>query len=154
MAVITTINMILGAFFLLLYTYQVFYIFVPFVKKDKPHKETKMHRYGVLISARNEENVIANLVQSIRRQDYPAELVDIYVIADNCSDSTATVASEAGANVFIRHDLDNIGKGFALDYAIERIFKEQGEDYYVSVDDDALVDVLFEKLTQMLDEEE
>ncbi|MBQ3462794.1 MAG: glycosyltransferase family 2 protein [Clostridia bacterium] len=130
MAVIKTLNMILGAFFMLLYAYQIFYIFIPFLKKDKPHKETKMHRYGVLISARNEENVIANLIASIRRQDYPAELVDVYVIADNCTDSTATVASEAGANVFVRHDLENIGKGYALDYAIGRIFDEQGEDYY------------------------
>ena len=31
---------------------------------------------------------------------------------------------------------------------------DEGEDIYVSVDDDALVDVLFEKLTQLLDEEE
>lgn len=130
MAVIKTINMILGAFFLLLYTYQVVYIIIPFIKKDKPHKETKMHRYGVLISARNEENVIANLIRSIQRQDYPEELVDIYVIADNCSDSTASVAEEAGAIVFVRHDLDNIGKGYALDYAIERIFRECGESYY------------------------
>ena len=42
--------------------------------------------------------------------------------------------------------------GYVVFMQIEQ--DEQGEDYYVSVDDDALVDVLFEKLTQMLDEEE
>ena len=42
--------------------------------------------------------------------------------------------------------------GYVVFMKIEQ--DEQGEDYYVSIDDDALVDALFEKLTQMLDEEE
>ena len=130
MTAVRMINMILGTMLLVFYSYQIFYIFVPFFKRDKPHKETKLHRYAVLISARNEENVIANLVNSIHHQDYPRELVDIYVIADNCTDSTAERAREAGANVFVRENLELIGKGYALDYAITRIFNEKGEDFY------------------------
>ena len=42
--------------------------------------------------------------------------------------------------------------GYVVFMKIEQ--DENGEDYYVSIDDDGLVDVLFEKLTQMLDEEE
>ena len=130
MAAVRLINMILGTMFLLCYSYQIFYICVPFLKKDKPHKESKLHKYAVLISARNEENVIANLVNSIHHQDYPSELVDIYVIADNCTDNTAERAEEAGANVFVRENLELIGKGYALDYAISRIFNEKGDDFY------------------------
>ena len=42
--------------------------------------------------------------------------------------------------------------GYVVFMKIEQ--DENGEDYYVSIDDDDLVDALFEKLTQMLDEEE
>ena len=42
--------------------------------------------------------------------------------------------------------------GYVVFMKIEQ--DEQGEDFYVSIDDDQLVDVLFEKLTKLLDEEE
>ena len=49
------------------------------------------NRYAVLISARNEENVIGNLIGSIRDQTYPSDLIDIWLVADNCTDNTADV---------------------------------------------------------------
>ena len=127
---VITVNLIVGVLFFLLYFYQIVYFFIPFLKKDKPHKETKMHRYAVLISARNEETVIGTLVQSLHHQDYPQELVDIYVVADNCTDNTAAAAKDAGAVVFVRNDMEKVGKGYALDYALGRIFSEKGEDFY------------------------
>ena len=48
------------------------------------------NRYAVLISARNEEKVIGNLIGSIRDQTYPSNLIDIWLVADNCTDNTAT----------------------------------------------------------------
>ncbi|MBQ9598470.1 MAG: glycosyltransferase family 2 protein [Clostridia bacterium] len=127
---VVTINLIVGIVFFLLYAYQLIYFIIPFVKKEKPHKPTELHRFAIMISARNEENVIATLVNSIHHQDYPQELIDVYVIADNCTDETARVAGEAGAIVFVRNDMEKVGKGYALDYAINRIFKDCGEDYY------------------------
>ena len=124
------INLIAGLLFFALYFYQFIYLLVPYIKKEEPHKPVKMHRYAVLISARNEENVISTLVDSIHRQSYPHELIDVYVIADNCTDKTAEMAQNAGAIVFVRNDMDNVGKGYALDYALHRIFKEKGEDFY------------------------
>lgn len=124
------INLIAGLLFFALYFYQFIYLLVPYIKKEEPHKPVKMHRYAVLISARNEENVISTLVDSIHRQSYPQELIDVYVIADNCTDKTAEMAQNAGAIVFVRNDMDNVGKGYALDYALHRIFKEKGEDFY------------------------
>lgn len=123
-------NCIIGALFFILYFYQLIYIIVPFIKKDKPHKEEKTHRFAALISARNEEAVIATLVDSIHHQDYPQELIDIYVIADNCDDNTAKAASDAGAIVFERQDMEKVGKGYALDYALHKISDKHGEDYY------------------------
>ena len=102
---VKNIDLIVGLLFSLLYFYQLVYFLIPFIKKDKPHKETTLHRFAVLISARNEENVIATLVNSIHHQDYPQELIDVYVIADNCTDKTGEEAEKAGAIVFIRNDM-------------------------------------------------
>lgn len=127
---VKNIDFAIGIWFFVLYFYQLIYFLIPFIKKDKPHKKTTLHRYAVLISARNEENVIATLVDSIHHQDYPQDMVDVYVIADNCTDKTAEAAQNAGAAVFIRNDMEKVGKGYALDYAINRIFDEHGRDFY------------------------
>lgn len=57
-----------------------------------------------IIPAHNEEAVVADLIESLKKQDYPKELYDIYVIADNCTDKTAEVAKQAGAIVYQRFD--------------------------------------------------
>ena len=44
-----------------------------------------------VIAAHNEEAVIGNLVRSIKAQNYPAELIDCFVVADACTDRTAEV---------------------------------------------------------------
>ncbi len=78
------------------------------------------NRFAVLIPAHDEEAVIQPLIRSLREQDYPAELYDVYVIADNCSDGTAERARAVGARVFERSS-DRRGKGHALRYALERL---------------------------------
>lgn len=103
------------------YLYQLVYLFIPFFKKHKPHKPAQRKRYAVLIAARNEERVLPSLLDSIAAQDYPAELVRVYVCADNCTDRTAAVARQRGATVFERNDTRNIGKGYALHFLLENI---------------------------------
>ena len=49
----------------------------------------RQHRYAIVIAARNEEAVIGRLLESIRLQDYPSELLTVFVVADNCTDGTA-----------------------------------------------------------------
>lgn len=128
--IVKIINLVMGLLFFVLYFYQFVYLLIPFIKKEKAHKETELHKFAVLISARNEENVISTLVDSIHHQDYPQDMIDIYVIADNCDDKTAEVAEAAGAIVFVRNDMKKVGKGYALDYALNRIFEEKGDDAY------------------------
>lgn len=94
-----------------------------FTRKFKPAK--KNHKYAVLIAARDEEAVIGNLIDSIKKQDYPSELIDIFVVADNCTDSTAKVARNHGAVCYERFDEEHKTKGFALQFLLDRI----GEDY-------------------------
>ena len=69
-------------------------------RKPKQLVAKKNHRYAVVVSARNESAVIGDLIHSIKVQNYPTELIDVFVIADNCTDNTADVAREAGAIVF------------------------------------------------------
>lgn len=86
-------NLVLTAAFALCYVYQFFYIFHVFLGKDhsRPIKSDKINKFGVVICARNEEAVIGNLLESIKRQDYPAESLEIFLVADNCTDKTADV---------------------------------------------------------------
>lgn len=125
--ILTIIALCLMAITTICYAYQVVYLFVPFFVKDKkPAQAKKQHRFAILIAARNEEAVLPHLLKTIRDQDYPAELITTYVIADNCTDSTAKLAAEGGARVYERFNQEQIGKGYALNYLIDRIREEEG----------------------------
>ena len=92
--------------------------------KDKPLKENKNHRFMAIIPAHNEEAVVANLIESLKNQNYDKSLYDIYVIADNCTDKTAQVARDAGAIVYERFDETKQTKGYALDWFLQQNIKE------------------------------
>jgi len=83
-----------------------------------------------LIAARNEECVIGNLIDSIAKQDYPKELVDVFVVADNCTDNTAKVVRDMGAICYERNDTEHRTKGFALQFLVECIRKDYGIESY------------------------
>ena len=87
-------------------------------------------RYAVLISARNEENVVGNLIDCIRSQTYPSELIDIWLVADNCTDETARVARDKGCHVVERFDSAKVGKGYALTYLLDQMIDNGLEDVY------------------------
>lgn len=123
MSTIETINLIISILFYVCYVYQLFYIPIAWFKKDKPHEIEKRNRIAVLIAARNEQIVIGNLIESIQKQDYPAELIDVFVCADNCTDDTAKIADSLGAFVFERNDKTHIGKGYVLNYMLKGIRK-------------------------------
>ena len=130
MKVLELFNYIVMCLFLLCYSYQLFYIPVALVGR-RPHRgQTKFHRYAVLIAARNEVAVIGQLIDSIRAQDYPEELVDIFVVADNCTDDTAAVARRHGARVYERFDRRHVGKGYALRFLLGSIARDYGRGRY------------------------
>ena len=133
--------------FTLLYLYQGFYLVVGLLlrrHKDR-HEPSRLHRFAVVVSARNEEQVIGELLDSLRKQNYPQELLDLYVVADNCTDDTAGAARKAGAFVYERRDPIHKGKGYAMDYLFRQL-KEEGKDCYDGYfvfDADNLVDPNF-----------
>lgn len=109
------INYIISIIFVLCYTYQFIFIPVSLLKKKKTViKQPALHRYAVLICARNESAVIGDLIDSLNRQTYRSDMISIFVLADNCTDNTAEIARLKGAKVYSRFNKELIGKGYAL----------------------------------------
>lgn len=109
------------------------YLFIAFKakrRKQAGNSHVPFHKYAVIIAARNEELVIGQLIQSIKKQNYPEELIDIFVVADNCTDQTAKVAAQAGAIVRERFNTDQVGKGYALDFMFHIIKSEFSSQEY------------------------
>lgn len=114
--------------------------------KDKPILEDKQNRFMAIIPAHNEESVIGNLIESLKKQDYPKELYDIYVIADNCTDKTAQIAKDLGAIVYERFDEENKTKGHALKWFLNQKIEEDAPyDAFCVFDADNIVDEKFIK---------
>ncbi len=102
------------------------------------------HRFAFLIPAHNEEAVVGRTVATLRQMDYPAELYDIYVVADHCGDATAEKARTAGATCFERREGVRGSKAAALAWLLERV-REAGLAYdaLVILDADTQVDGQF-----------
>ena len=143
MKTLAIINLILAAVIGACCCYQILYLLLRLKGAGRKFTAKSMCRYGVLIAARNEAAVIGQLIDSIKAQEYPAELVDIFVVADNCTDNTAAIAAAHGARVWQRRNTTQIGKGYALNFLLGKIAAElPGEKYdgYFVFDADNLLD--------------
>ncbi|HEV2034857.1 MAG TPA: WecB/TagA/CpsF family glycosyltransferase [Candidatus Dormibacteraeota bacterium] len=104
-------------------------------------QEPPRSRLAVIVPAHNEERLIGRCVQSLGAQSYPAHLYRVIVVADNCSDDTASTAEAAGAEVMVRVDPDARGKGRALRWAMDQILAGSNPpDAMVVVDADSVAD--------------
>ena len=113
---------------------------------EKPLLIDKNHKFMAIIPAHNEENVVTELIESLKKQNYPKELLDIYVIADNCTDKTAEVARNEGAIVYERFDNTKKTKGYALDWFLQQKIQEDADyDAVCIFDADNIVDKDFIK---------
>ena len=169
LSVLHLADRVLGVLFLLCCGYQFYYLLVPLLcrqgllrSREKPlpplrepsdcgegpkmplqtvsPSEAPCNRYAVLVCARNEQNVIGPLLDSIRAQDYPGRL-EVFVAADNCTDATAAVARGHGATVYERTDSSRVGKGYALAWLLEKM-RQRGHmafDGYFVFDADNLL---------------
>ena len=140
-------NYIIAVVFFVCYTYQFLYIPVPWLlAKRKAAKaaalEATPHNYAVLICARNESAVIADLIGSLRSQTYDQSLLHIFVLADNCTDDTSDIARGAGAIVYERFNNVQVGKGYALQTLLGHLEQDYpaGFDGYFVFDADNILD--------------
>ena len=141
---IILINLVIAIIFCICYSYQFLYVIVSLMKKDKPHQETKAHRFAVLIAARNEETVINHLIDSINTQTYDQGEVTVFVVADNCTDQTAACARKMGAIVYERFDQTKIGKGHAMEFLLNQMEKDYAPfDGYFVFDADNVLDQIY-----------
>ncbi len=120
--------------------YVVLFFRAPLRRKVQPLLEEPATRFAVLIPACNESQVIGRVLDSLAQLDYPAELMDIIVIADNCTDNTATLAAQRGVRVLKRRDRIHRTKMHALNWAFyEKGLLDAGYDAFCIVDADVVV---------------
>ena len=146
---------VLGTILSIVVIHKAFYFVIGmfFTRKFKPAK--KKHKYAICIAARNEKYVIGNLLDSIKKQDYPKELLTVFVVADNCDDDTAKIAREHGAICYERNDSEHRTKGFALQFLFDNIEKDYGrnsfEGYFIFDADNLLKSNYISKMNDAFD---
>lgn len=106
-------------------------------------------RLAIVVPAHNEETLIGRCVSSLVAA-IPSTLTlqpQIVVVADNCTDETATRAAEAGARVLVRRNLEQRGKGYALRMAFDQL-QTEGFDAFMVIDADSTVssNLIFEAI--------
>lgn len=128
---------------LLVFIISSYYMIISFfglkLKKEEDNDVAPQKSFALVVAAHNEEMVVAQIVESLKNLDYPKELYDIFVIADNCTDNTAKIAADHGAKVYERFDATKRGKGYALEWMFNNIFNmERKYDAVVVFDADNL----------------
>jgi len=119
--------------------YLIISLFGIYRKKNNKNIGDKT-KFALIVAAHNEELVIGNIIESLKMMDYDKKLYDIFVIADNCTDKTADIAKKKGAIVRERFDKKRRGKGYALEWMFNIIFKmEKKYDAIAVFDADNLV---------------
>ncbi len=130
LTILSIVALVLAGITTVSYAYQVFYLLLPMIHRRRLPEKGPQRRYAIVIAARNEEAVLPHLLDSINAQDYPKELITTFVVADNCTDATADVARDRGAVVYTRTNHTEIGKGYALEYLLEKIRRDFGWSNY------------------------
>ncbi len=104
-----------------------------------PGASSRQLSFDVIVPAHNEEAGIVRTVSSLLAMNWPRDNFRVVVVADNCSDATASVARGAGAFVLERQHSTLRGKGYALAHAFAWSVKNGLADAIVVVDADAVV---------------
>ena len=138
--------------FIFIYWYRILYILHAFTKEEPLKPTDKKFKYAVLIPARNESKVIANILHSLKKQDYPQDMFDVFVIVESESDPTVGIVKNFGYNYIVRPSVEGRAtKGYALDDAITYI-KDKGLSYdsYFIFDADNILECDFITKMNML----
>lgn len=120
------------------------YIFLVSLRKDFMvyEKSSIQHHFAILIPARNEEQVIGPLIESLQKQEYSNTAYDIYVLVNNSQDQTEKIALNQGTRV-IHMDREVCSKAEVLKVAFEKLQSDSKIEAYIILDADNLADAQF-----------
>ncbi|WP_226668762.1 glycosyltransferase family 2 protein [Metabacillus litoralis] len=121
--------------------YQIIISLAGFKRNKKVVKEHQPQKsFAILVAAHNEEKVIAPLLENLAKLHYPKELYEVFVICDNCTDNTVQIANMHQVHVMERIDPLRRGKGYAMEWMLEKLWQGKREfDAIVVFDADNLV---------------
>ncbi|QKJ67727.1 glycosyltransferase [Deefgea piscis] len=94
----------------------------------------------ILIPAHNEAATLPRTLPPILALAEQDGRCTVVVICDNCSDASADIARQLGANALVRHNETARGKGHALAYAFQTL---PDRPWYLIVDADSRLDPPF-----------
>lgn len=137
--ILFTITLLYGVYFVITGLFAFKHDDIP---KIRPFRART--KFAILIAARNEALVIGDLIKSLKEQNYPAELFDIYSLINNCSDNTLEVAKKAGSKI-INVTVSCKSKGDVLKFTFNKL-KKKNYDAYIIFDADNIVHPDFLKL--------
>ncbi len=132
--------------------YLILSLFGIYKKKDNGAENCiPKKNFALVVAAHNEEMVIAKIIESLESLDYPKNMYDIFIIADNCTDNTAKIAKTYdGIYVCERNVPDKRGKGYALEWMFSKLFNmDKDYDAIAIFDADNLVSKNFLKENEL-----
>ncbi|MDJ0752695.1 MAG: glycosyltransferase family 2 protein [Ardenticatenaceae bacterium] len=102
--------------------------------------KSPVSRFLFLVPAHNEERLLPATLDSLNQLSYPADLYEVHVVADNCDDRTGDIATAKGAIAHERNNPDLRGKGYALQWLLQRLWDQKIEhDAVIILDADTVV---------------
>ncbi|WP_040950445.1 glycosyltransferase family 2 protein [Gorillibacterium massiliense] len=120
--------------------YQLVLAFFGWFRRKKRTQFAPQKSFAILVAAHNEEQVVGALLENLKTLNYPKELYDVFVIADNCTDNTAAIARKHGVHACERHNPQLRGKGYAIEWMLKELWKmPRSYDAVVMFDADNLV---------------
>jgi len=106
--------------------------------------------FAIVVPAHNEELLISLLCNNLSHLNYPNDHYEVFVIADNCTDSTVEMCAGYPVNVLCRNDQDRVGKGYALEWAFQQIPLSNFEAVFVIDADTTVHNNVLNELNKML----
>lgn len=127
--------------FIPIFIYSMYFLITgifAFTKKNTIKKYKPKYKLAVVVAARNEEKVISLLIKSLKKQKYPKELYDIFIVPNNCTDNTEKISRDCDAKI-IKCKEKVSSKGEVLKYAFNHLNHYHNFDAYIVFDADNIV---------------
>lgn len=134
--ILSQIFLIVGIMLLLVFAYLFFLAVVSLWPEKKNNLIAPRFKFAVIIPAHNESRLIGRTLEQLELLDYPRDLYEVVVVADNCDDNTAEIARTRGVTCLERCDPLNQGKGNVLRWVFPRLLESGDHDGYVVIDAD------------------